>query len=56
MNLQDSYTNELEKRIINIINAHKNVRSWLEKLSFYLLQEPQYLIANYILTSEEISI
>ena len=56
VNLQDSYTNELEKRIINIINAHKNVRSWLEKLSFYLLQEPQYLIANYILTSEEISI
>lgn len=56
VDLQDSYTNELEKRIINIINAHKNVRSWLEKLSFYLLQEPQYLIANYILTSEEISI
>ena len=56
VNLQDSYTNELEKRIINIINVHKNVRSWLEKLSFYLLQEPQYLIANYILTSEEISI
>lgn len=56
IDLQISFDNELENRILNIINAHKNVRSWLEKLSINLFHSANMPIVNYILTSEEVTI
>ena len=56
VDLETSYESELETRIVNIINAHKNVRSWLEKLTIYLTQTAVLPIASYILTSEEVTI
>ena len=56
IDLQTSFESELESRIVNIINAHKNVRSWLEKLTIYLTQTAVLPIASYVLTSEEVTI
>ena len=56
IDLETSFETGLESRIVNIINAHKNVRSWLEKLTIYLTQTAVLPIASYILTSEEVTI
>lgn len=56
IDLKNSFDNELENRIINIINAQKNVRSWLEKLTINLFHSAALPIASYILTSEEVTI
>ncbi len=45
IDLEVSYDSELETRIVNIINAHKNVRSWLEKLTFYLFHSAALPVA-----------
>lgn len=56
IDLEISYDSELESRILNIINAHKNVRSWLEKLTFYLFHCAALPVASYFITSEEVTI
>lgn len=56
IDLEVSFDEELENRIVNIINAHKNVRSWLEKLTFYLFHSAALPIASYFMTSEEVTL
>lgn len=56
IDLQTSFESELESRIVNIINAHKNVRSWLERLTIYLAHTAILPIVSYTLTSEEVTI
>ena len=50
------FDSELEQQIVNIINAHKNVRSWLEKLTIELFRTSYYGIASWISTSEEVTV
>lgn len=54
--VKKEFNTELENRIVNIINAHKNVRSWLEKLTIELFREASYGIASWISTSEEVTL
>lgn len=56
IDLETSFETELESRIVNIINAHKNVRSWLERLTIYLAHTAILPIVSYTLTSEEVTI
>lgn len=56
INLDKTYNSELEERIINVINAHKNVRSWLEKLTIYLYHEAELPVMSYLLTSEVVTL
>ncbi len=56
INLETNFDDELEKRIVNVINAHKNVRSWLERLTIYLTQTAALPIVSYVITSEEVNL
>lgn len=53
----ESVFNEgIELQIVNIINAHKNVRSWLETLTIELFRHSAYGVASWFSTSEEVTI
>lgn len=54
--VQEVFDSDLEQQIVNIINAHKNVRSWLEKLTIELFRTSYYGIASWISTSEEVTV
>ena len=54
--VQEVFDSDLEQQIVNIINAHKNVRSWLEKLTIELFHTSYYGIASWISTSEEVTV
>lgn len=54
--VQEVFDSDLEQQIVNIINAHKNVRSWLEKLTIELFRTSYYEIASWISTSEDVTV
>ena len=56
INLETNFENDLEQRIINVINAHKNVRSWLEKLTIYLYHTAMLPVVSYLMTSEVVTL
>ena len=54
--VEEVFDSDLEQQIVNIINAHKNVRSWLEALTIELFRHSYYGIASWISTSEEVTV
>lgn len=54
--VESVFNQGIELQIINIINAHKNVRSWLETLAIELFRHSVYGVASWCSTSEEVTV
>lgn len=54
--VESVFNQDIELQIINIINAHKNVRSWLETLTIELFRHSVYGVASWFSTSEEVTV